>query len=67
MVYIDAIVDDILQDSNHPSHTVISFLRNRVYYPVHTHVSTHASTPTLQKYNRLSIPSHLFLHTFVLE
>ena len=72
MIYIDEIVDDILQDSNHPSDTVISFLRNRVNYPVHTHVNTNVNTnvstqPTLQKYNRLSIPSLLFLHTFVLE
>jgi hypothetical protein len=62
-------VDDILQDSRvrRPSDTVISFLRSRVHYPVHTNVNTNVSTNTPQKYNRLSIPSRLFLHTFMLE
>ena len=53
MVYIDEIVDDILQDSNRrPSDTVISFLRSRVHYPV-------------QKYELLSVPS--LLHDFMLK
>jgi hypothetical protein len=54
MVYIDEIVDDILQDSRvrHPSDTVISFLRRRVHYPV-------------QKYELLSVPS--LLHDFILK
>jgi hypothetical protein len=54
MVYIDAIVDDILQDSRvcRPSDTVISFLKNRVHYPV-------------QKYELLSVPS--LLHDFMLK
>ena len=35
MVYIDEIVDDILQESNRrPSDTVLYFLRRRVHYPV---------------------------------
>ena len=54
MIYIDAIVDDILQDSHIrcPSDTVISFLKRRVHYPV-------------QKYELLSVPS--LLHDFMLE
>jgi hypothetical protein len=54
MVYIDEIVDDILQDSRVrcPSDTVISFLRRRVHYPV-------------QKYELLSVPS--LLHDFMLK
>ena len=53
MIYIDAIVDDILQDSNRrPSDTVLSFLRDRVHYPV-------------QKYELLSVPS--LLHDFMLK
>ena len=53
MVYIDEIVDDILQDSNRrPSDTVLSFLRRRVHYPV-------------QKYELLSVPS--LLHDFMLK
>ena len=53
MVYIDEIVDDILQDSNRrPSDTVLSFLRCRVHYPV-------------QKYELLSVPS--LLHDFMLK
>ncbi len=54
MVYIDEIVDDILQDSRvcRPSDTVISFLKNRVHYPV-------------QKYELLSVPS--LLHDFMLK
>ena len=55
MVYINEIVDDILQDSNRirrPSDTVLSFLRRRVHYPV-------------QKYELLSVPS--LLHDFMLK
>jgi hypothetical protein len=53
MVYIDEIVDDILQDSHRrPSDTVISFLKSRVHYPV-------------QKYELLSVPS--LLHDFMLK
>ena len=54
MVYIDEIVDDILQDSRirRPSDTVLSFLRHRVHYPV-------------QKYELLSVPS--LLHDFMLK
>lgn len=54
MVYIDEIVDDILQDSRIrcPSDTVLSFLRRRVHYPV-------------QKYELLSVPS--LLHDFMLK
>jgi len=54
MVYIDEIVDDILQESRVrcPSDTVISFLKNRVHYPV-------------QKYELLSVPS--LLHNFILK
>ena len=53
MVYIDEIVDDILQESNRrPSDTVLSFLRRRVHYPV-------------QKYELLSVPS--LLHDFMLK
>ena len=52
MVYIDEIVDDILQESTRPSDTVISFLRRRVHYPV-------------QKYELLSMPS--LLHDFMLK
>ena len=57
MVYIDEIVDDILQDSRvlrirRPSDTVLSFLRRRVHYPV-------------QKYELLSVPS--LLHDFMLK
>ena len=57
MVYIDEIVDDILQDSRVlrircPSDTVLSFLRRRVHYPV-------------QKYELLSVPS--LLHDFMLK
>lgn len=52
MVYIDEIVDDILQESTRPSDTVISFLRRRVHYPV-------------QKYELLSVPS--LLHNFMLK
>lgn len=56
MVYIDEIVDDILQDSTlrirRPSDTVLSFLRRRVHYPV-------------QKYELLSVPS--LLHDFMLK
>ena len=70
MVYIDEIVDDILQESRvrYPSDTVISFLKSRVHYPVHTNVSRHVSmSATLQKYKMLSVPSLLFLHDFMLE
>lgn len=54
MVYINEIVDDILQDSRvcRPSDTVISFLKSRVHYPV-------------QKYELLSVPS--LLHDFMLK
>lgn len=57
MVYINEIVDDILQDSRvlrirRPSDTVLSFLRRRVHYPV-------------QKYELLSVPS--LLHDFMLK
>ena len=56
MVYINEIVDDILQDSVRrvcrPSDTVLSFLRRRVHYPV-------------QKYELLSVPS--LLHDFMLK
>ena len=54
MVYINEIVDDILQDSrvHCPSDTVLSFLRRRVHYPV-------------QKYELLSVPS--LLHDFMLK
>jgi hypothetical protein len=54
MVYIDEIVDDILEDSRvcRPSDTVISFLKSRVHFPV-------------QKYELLSVPS--LLHDFMLK
>jgi len=56
MVYIDEIVDDILQDPilhiRRPSDTVISFLKSRVHYP-------------FQKYELLSVPS--LLHDFMLK
>ena len=56
MIYIDEIVDDILQEPTLrircPSDTVLSFLRRRVHYPV-------------QKYELLSVPS--LLHDFMLK
>lgn len=78
MVYIDEIVDDILQERNLftlcPSDTVLSFLQEGHYlspwlsHQVHHPFREHAATQRfLRQYNSLEIPSHLSLHDFMLE